>query len=52
MREYALITLNVIQYAGTGNIVELKNFDKQFLKNTRNRGLAGKHFEDFYPKYF
>ena len=52
MREYALITLNVIQYAGTGNIVELKNFDKRFLKNTRNRGLARKHFEDFYPKYF
>ena len=52
MREYALTTLNMIQYAGTGNIVELKNFDKQFLKTTRNRGLAGKHFEEFYPKYF
>ena len=31
--------------------VELGHFNKHFIKNTRNRGPAGKHFEVFSPRY-
>ena len=48
MREYVLRMLNMIEYAG---IVELVHFDKHFVKNTRKRGPAGKHFGVFYPRY-
>ena len=31
--------------------VELGHFDKDFIKNTRKRGPAGKHFGVFSPRY-
>ena len=31
--------------------VELRNFDKYFVKNTRKRGTARKHFGVFSPRY-
>ena len=31
--------------------VELGHFDKDFVKNTRKRGLTGKHFGVFSPRY-
>ena len=30
-----------------GKFVKLGHFDKDFVKNTRKRGPAGKHFGDF-----
>ena len=32
-------------------VVELEHFDKNFVKNTRRRGPAGKHFKVFSPRY-
>ena len=31
--------------------MELEHFNKDFVKNTRKRGPAGKHFEVFSPRY-
>ena len=66
MREYALITRNMIKYTSIylsaeyarilnisdGRFVELGNFDKHFFKNTRERGPSRKHFGVFSPRYF
>ena len=35
MCEYVLITLNMIKYAGTGNIVELGHFNKHKERRPR-----------------
>ena len=37
--------------AGGGRFVELEHCDKHFIKNTRKRGPAGKHFGYFSPRY-
>ena len=39
-------------FQGRGDFVELGQFDKYFVKNTRKKGLAGKNFRVFSPRYF
>ena len=39
------------QCRGGGMLVELEHFEKHFIKNTRKRGTAGKHFGVFSPRY-
>ena len=38
-------------FQGRGGFVELRHFDKHFVKNTRKKGPAGEHFEVFSPRY-
>ena len=37
--------------AGGGDLVELRDFDKHLVKNTRKRGPTGKYFGVFSPRY-
>ena len=61
MLEYALITLNMIEkkqraeYArilivSDAGFVELRHFDKYFVKNPRKKDPLGKHFGLFSPR--
>ena len=43
--------LNQKFYGSGGEVVKLGHFDKHFVKNTRKRGLAGKHFGNICPRY-
>ena len=36
---------------GGSGFIELGHFDEHFVKNTRKRGPAGKHFGSFSPRY-
>ena len=38
-------------FQGRGGFVELGHFDKDFVKNTRNKGPTGKNFEVFSTRY-
>ena len=38
-------------FQGRGGFVEIGHFDKHFVKNTRKKGLAGKNFRVFPPRY-
>ena len=39
-------------FQGRGGFVELKHFDKLFVKNTSKKGSAGKKFWAFSPRYY
>ena len=59
MPGYRYATRNISEQVGQvegerergGGGVELRNFDKHFVKNTRKRGPTGKQFGNFSPRY-
>ena len=44
-------TTRIFQGREWGKIVEMGDFNKHFIKNTRKRSPAGKHFCAFSPRY-
>ena len=38
-------------FQGRGGFLELAQFDKLFVKNTRKKGSGGKNFGAFSPRY-